>query len=195
MSSAIWFSTSSTRLNDRRSTPCTTGVSHLDASDLTAPKKCAFDPGCAPYLVIKGLVSVITQGGPERIPRWRRRAGNLITADAQRDQAANAARSSEGRGLRLLPPSASHRKLPAAIHRLVTGRNSRRRPFVSRPPSGPISIGPVLVAEMEPIASLGRAATPAALNSGFFAEPPDYPRDEGVGRKGFAPGVRRLSSL
>jgi UDP:flavonoid glycosyltransferase YjiC (YdhE family) len=113
----------------------------------------------APHdLVMKDVSAVITQGGHGTVIRALANGVPQLILPMARDQAANAARvEARGAGLRL-PPSASHAEIAAAINRLVTEPQfkaaARRVGDAIRADIDRSS----LVAEMETIAALGRAA-------------------------------------
>jgi UDP:flavonoid glycosyltransferase YjiC (YdhE family) len=135
----------------------TTGP-NLDAADLTAPKNVHLIQGAPHDLVMKDVSAVITQGGHGTVIRALANGVPQLILPMARDQAANAARvEARGAGLRL-PPSASHAEIAAAINRLVTEPQfkaaARRVGDAIRADIDRSS----LVAEMETIAALGRAA-------------------------------------
>jgi UDP:flavonoid glycosyltransferase YjiC (YdhE family) len=107
---------------------------------------------------MKDVSAVITQGGHGTVIRALANGVPQLILPMARDQAANAARvEARGAGLRL-PPSASHAEIAAAINRLVTEPQfkaaARRVGDAIRADIDRSS----LVAEMETIAALGRAA-------------------------------------
>lgn len=135
----------------------TTGP-NLDAADLTAPKNVHLIQGAPHDLVMKDVSAVITQGGHGTVIRALANGVPQLILPMARDQAANAARvEARGAGLRL-PPSASHAEIAAAINRLVTEPQfkaaARRVGDAIRADIDRSS----LVAEMETIAAIGRAA-------------------------------------
>ena len=135
----------------------TTGP-NLDAADLTAPKNVHLIQGAPHDLVMKDVSAVITQGGHGTVIRALANGVPQLILPMARDQAANAARvEARGAGLRL-PPSASRAEIAAAINRLVIEPQfkaaARRVGDAIRADIDRSS----LVAEMETIAALGRAA-------------------------------------